>query len=161
MNAQATAQPNRGTSFAVPSDTEIGLVLDRLATWLRRTTPAVEWNSVSLSTLDRLARGGPHRVTDLVAAERITQPGMTGQVARLEAAGLVSRCADPDDGRATLVSITDHGRVYLAGLHQERAAIIASRLRDLSREQRGEVAGAIKALDALAALTPIVKEEAR
>jgi DNA-binding MarR family transcriptional regulator len=131
-------------------------VLERLASWLRRATPTVEWNSVALSTLAELARRGPLRITDLVAAERITQPGMTGLVSRMAEAGLVSRAADPTDGRATLVSITAAGLGYLDQIHQSRARMIAEQVRRLSPAHQQSLAGALGALTALAAqpITP-------
>ena len=73
----------------------MGQVLDRLGTWVRRVTPPAEWSSTALSSLDRLVRRGPLRITDLSAVERISQPGMTGLVARMETAGLVIRRPDP------------------------------------------------------------------
>ena len=102
----------RPTSRLLAQTTETdltGQVLDRIGTWVRRVTPPAEWSSTALSSLDRLVRGGPLRVTDLSAAERISQPGMTGLVTRMETAGLVTRRPDPTDGRATLVFVTDAG----------------------------------------------------
>ena len=71
-------------------------------------------------------------------------------VTELEHAGLVERRADPDDGRATLASITTAGRralkeaapVYLAGLerHFTRHLTLA--------EQRAVVAGLQRVIDA-------------
>ena len=49
----------------------------------------------SLLVLARLDAGGPQRVTDLAAAERVAQPTMTGLIGRLEADGLVRRPPTP------------------------------------------------------------------
>jgi DNA-binding MarR family transcriptional regulator len=133
---------------------DVAWALDRLGTWIRRTTDPVEWNSVALSSLDRLVRHGPHRVTDLVAAERISQPGMTGLVGRMESAGLVTRRPDPSDGRATLVSATDAGAAYLAELHRARARTIAARLDQLTPAHRRALGRAAEALAALAETPP-------
>ena len=126
-------------------------MLERLGSWLRLAVPAVEWSSAALSTLDLLARLGPRRITELVAAERISQPGMTGLVGRMAAAGLVAREADPTDGRATLVSVTSSGLDYLAQIHQARARTVAeqiSRLSPAHMQSLVEAAGALKALSA-------------
>jgi DNA-binding MarR family transcriptional regulator len=140
---------------AVPEEVDdVAWALDRLGTWIRRTTDPVEWNSVALSRLDRLVRQGPHRVTDLVAAERISQPGMTGLIGRMEAAGLVTRRPDPSDGRATLVSATDAGAAYLEELHRSRARTIAARLDQLSPAYRRALGRAVDALAALAEISP-------
>ncbi len=151
------ARPGRGGTRPGqdrgPTEAElVGLALDRLGTWVRRVTPPAEWSSIALSTIDRLVRNGPLRVTDLSAAERITQPGMTGLLARLEAAGLVVRRPDPTDGRATLVSVTQAGARYLIGLHRGRAESIASRVEHLSAAHRRALSRAVEALEALADL---------
>ncbi|HEY2793250.1 MAG TPA: MarR family transcriptional regulator [Micromonosporaceae bacterium] len=132
--------------------------LDRAASWLRRTARPTDWNSVAMSTLDAVERTGPLRVSDLVALEHITQPGMTGLIARLEAAGLVERGSDPSDGRATLVAITDTGRTYLREFHAKRAASIAAHLRTLPAAELEALLGASDAL-ALLASQPIIGED--
>lgn len=134
------------------SDLEAAAALERATSWLRRAHPPGEWNAVALSTLDALDRLGPQRVTDLVAQERITQPGMTGVVARFVAAGLVERAPDPRDGRATLVSITDAGRAYVRAFHAARAATVAEHLAALPADARHALRAAAGALDLLAAL---------
>src|SRR5258708_30564251 len=59
------------------------------------------------STLGRLGRDEPVRLTALAAAEGIAQPSMTQLVKRLEQLGLARRVSDPEDGRGALVTITD------------------------------------------------------
>src|SRR5215469_8579250 len=68
----------------------------------------------SASTLSTLERSGPCRLTALAAAEGVTQPAMTQLVGRLADAGLVTKCADPADGRVVHVQLTDAGRDHLA-----------------------------------------------
>ncbi len=125
--------------------------------WVRRAVRPSELNAAALSTLDALARSGPLRITDLVALERISQPGMTGLVARLAGAGLVDRSPDPTDGRATLVRLTDAGRDFLRSFHAERAAAVAEHLRELPADQQEALLGAMGALDALTA-RPVQQE---
>ena len=128
--------------------------LEQAATWVRRTMPRAEWSITAAATLDRLDRDGPQRVTDLTAREAITQPGMTALVARLAAAGLVERGADPTDGRATRVSITGAGRAWLAERHALRAQRVAAQLRRLPEADRGALLAATGALTRLAAQNP-------
>ena len=71
------------------------------------------------AVLAALADEGATRLTALAASGGITQPAMTQLVGRLERDGLVVRLVDPDDGRATLVDITENGRGLLADLRQE------------------------------------------
>lgn len=73
--------------------------------------------------LDR-ASGGKLRMADLAASVLLTASGTTRAVDRMEREGLVHRAQDPDDGRATLVSLSPAGRrrfraaapVHLAGI---------------------------------------------
>ncbi|HEU5008344.1 MAG TPA: MarR family transcriptional regulator [Jatrophihabitantaceae bacterium] len=134
------------------------VALERTMSWLRRAVRPTEWSAVALSTLDALDREGPLRVTDLVARERITQPGMTGLVGRLADAGLVERNADPSDGRVTLVAITPAGRDYLRSIREQRAALVAAHLRALTPEEQQLLVNACRALQALSA-RPLHPEE--
>jgi DNA-binding MarR family transcriptional regulator len=130
---------------------DLAQALERTLSWVRRAALPAEWSAVALSTMDVLLRLGPQRVTDLTARERITQPGMTGLVARMEAAGFVSRQSDPNDGRATLVTITTAGRDYLRALHQRRAEALTAQIELLPPQQRDALVAATDALIALAA----------
>jgi DNA-binding MarR family transcriptional regulator len=68
--------------------------------------------------------GSALRMTDLAASVLLSPSGTTRAVDRLERDALVRRGPDPDDGRATLVSLTPAGRrrfraaapVHLAGV---------------------------------------------
>src|SRR5271163_22827 len=68
----------------------------------------------------------------LATAGGIAQPAMTQLVGRLERDGLVVRLIDPDDGRATLVDITDAGQALLAQLRQTQRDNLAEMLKALS-----------------------------
>jgi DNA-binding MarR family transcriptional regulator len=49
------------------------------------------------------------RITELRSDVLLTQPGMSRLISRLEAAGLVERLDDPDDGRACRIRLTEAG----------------------------------------------------
>jgi DNA-binding MarR family transcriptional regulator len=134
--------------------TEAAAALDRAYSWMRRAYRPSGWSAVALSTLDAVDRLGPQRVTELVARERITQPGMTGLVSRLADAGLVERRQDPNDGRATLVAITPAGREHLRSLRQRRAEVLAERIACLPAAERRALTTAAAALQALSELPP-------
>jgi DNA-binding MarR family transcriptional regulator len=104
------------------------------------------------ATLSTLERNGPCRLTALAAREGVTQPAMTQLVSRLQDAGLVSREADPADGRVVQVSITDAGKTMLARRRARRADGLAGVLARLSAEHRAALANALPALDQLAAV---------
>lgn len=56
---------------------------------------------------------GSHRMTDLADGVVYSRSGLTYQAGLLENAGLLTRSPDPDDERATLVTITGKGLALL------------------------------------------------
>ncbi|CAM5389021.1 MarR family transcriptional regulator OS=Streptomyces alboniger OX=132473 GN=CP975_03005 PE=4 SV=1 [Streptomyces alboniger] len=107
----------------------------------------------SLSVLDALARDdSPKRLTELIASEQISRPGLTQLVQRLERAGLVERGSDPRDGRAVLVRITEKGRGVGESRSRERVEQLTPLIALLTPEERGAIADALPALLRLARL---------
>ena len=94
--------------------------------------------SAALVTVDL---HGPLTPSELAERERVKRPTATRIVAKLEQLGLVSRTADPSDGRASLVATTAEGRALLRRLRTRKNAYLAKRLRD-ARPRRGRDAGA-------------------
>jgi DNA-binding MarR family transcriptional regulator len=74
--------------------------------------PAVALSLRQYRILERLSER-PHRTTELASISGVSQPTASAAVAALEARGLVRRSADPRDGRATLLKLTDDGRAVL------------------------------------------------
>jgi DNA-binding MarR family transcriptional regulator len=122
-----------------------------LVTQLMRTQAPRGRSVVALLTLRRLDVEGPHRITELAAAELVAQPTMTVLVNRLESDGLVRRTRDSADGRAVRVEITDAGREQLRVTRAGRAAVLQARLDRLDDEARAALAAALPALDQLLA----------
>jgi DNA-binding MarR family transcriptional regulator len=85
--------------------------------------------------LNRVCREGPIRLTSLAAREGISQPAMTQLVQRLERQQLVTRLADPDDGRAALIGITASGQALLEKRKQIRRDRLAKLLKTLSHDE--------------------------
>ena len=54
-----------------------------------------------------LQRRGPLRLTDVAAAIGVGKPSVSRQIVMLESLGLVQKQADPEDGRAQTISLTD------------------------------------------------------
>jgi DNA-binding MarR family transcriptional regulator len=86
--------------------------------------------------LNRLNRGGPSRLTVLAAQEGLSQPSMTQLIQRLERQDLVTRLADPDDGRVALVAITEAGQALLQSRTRARRERLTSLLDTLSAEDQ-------------------------
>lgn len=78
------------------------------------STPASSWRLLSI-----LDREGPQRVGTLAAAVRVSQPALTQISQHLEEQGLISKGADPADARASVLSITDEGRIAISDWRAE------------------------------------------
>ncbi len=130
----------------------LGNAFDRTSRLLRRSALPGDLSTVAASTLYTLVHQGPARLTALASAEHVTQPAMTQVVARLEAAGLVVRGADPDDGRVVVVSATDAGRDLSDRRRDGRAAVLADLLAQLPDDDVARLHEAIPALERLVEL---------
>jgi DNA-binding MarR family transcriptional regulator len=128
---------------------DVAAALERLFGLTRWLSPA-GLSLTSAATLASLERLGPCRLTALAAREGVTQPAMTQLIARLEQLGLVTRTADPADGRVVHVQITDAGRDLLAGRRAVRAERISGLLAMLSPSDRESLIAALPAMNALA-----------
>jgi DNA-binding MarR family transcriptional regulator len=71
---------------------------------------------------------GPMRVTDLAEAKQADPSTVSRQAAQLVKAGLVRREADPGDGRASRLAITDAGLDACRQLHDARQAFLREAL---------------------------------
>jgi DNA-binding MarR family transcriptional regulator len=125
--------------------------LERVIGLFRSLSQPSGLSMTAAATLATLERNGPSRLTLLATREGVTQPAMTQLISRLAEAGLVSREADPADGRVVQVRVTDAGRATLMRRRTGRAAKLAVILAQLSPEHRAALAAALPALDALAA----------
>lgn len=146
----ATPEIPDGDSTAIDA---VAATLEQLAMWVRRSAPS-QLSTSTITTLDTLAAKGALRISQLADHEAISQPGMTTLVNRLEAAGHAERIADPTDGRATLVQITDAGREVLAQRHITRTAALRSELRHLDAADVAALSAALPAIERLTGYEP-------
>ena len=104
------------------------------------------WEFDVLAVLRRA--GEPYRLTpgQLINQTHVTSGTMTNRVVRLAERGLVTRTANPADGRGVLVQLTPEGRrrvdAALADLVQSEEALVAA----LSAEERGTLAAILRRL---------------
>jgi DNA-binding MarR family transcriptional regulator len=91
----------------------------------------------------------PQRVTDLAAAEGVTQPAISLLVNRLQERGWVAREPDPDDRRAVLVCLTAAGHEAFAKLRAEYRALLHEEMATLGDDEVETLARAIDVLDQL------------
>ncbi len=88
----------------------------------RQVHPELDADAYGL--LAELDRSGTSRVTDLAASIGVGKGTMSRQVRALEELGLVQRSADPADGRAFMLTLTEEGRRrYRAARDARRAQL--------------------------------------
>ncbi|HEY5223896.1 MAG TPA: MarR family transcriptional regulator [Microbacteriaceae bacterium] len=93
---------------------ELRIVLGRLSRRMREQGSIGDLTESQKSALGRLERDGAATKSSLARAEGVTPQSMGVIIAGLEAAGLVSGTPDPNDGRKTLLSLTDAARERFA-----------------------------------------------
>lgn len=75
--------------------------------------------------LNNLRSTGAQRVTELAARIQLDASTVSRHIQQLEKSELVERAADPLDGRAQIVDLTEVGRAVLeTALDQRRAALV-------------------------------------
>jgi DNA-binding MarR family transcriptional regulator len=114
--------------------------------FLSRTT--VPLSRTEASVLGALSER-PWRITELAARERITQPGITLLVNRLEQRGWAKRQVDSADRRVVLVKITPAGEEARARLRAEYRALFHEEMATLPDEDLCTLSRAIEILDGL------------
>ena len=109
------------------------LAINRTARRMRQEAGS-ELGPASVSALATIDRLGPLTPSELANAERIQRPTATRLLARLEEDGLVTRAADPSDGRCSIVTATTEGKAHLKRLRSRKNAYLAQRMRKLPDE---------------------------
>jgi DNA-binding MarR family transcriptional regulator len=133
---------------------DLATAVEGLTALLRKLPLLPVMSLTAASTLRRLDRDGPQRLSDLAARERVTQPAMTQLVTRLERDGLAERRADPYDARVVLVRITAGGSAVLRERRTARTAQLDALITTLPEADRERILAATPALLRLAAATP-------
>lgn len=95
----------------------------------------------ALMLLFPLRHTGPMRVTDLAEVKQADPSTISRQAAQLVKAGLARREADPGDGRASRLAITDAGLVACERLHEARQAWVRDVLRSWPADRVAAFAG--------------------
>jgi DNA-binding MarR family transcriptional regulator len=121
---------------------ELVLLAGKLVRQLRRGA-GVPISYRVLATLDDI---GPAGISQLAAADGISQPTMSTQVAALVEDGLVAKAPHPTDARAQVLTLTDAGRAHLRENRERIASVVHGRL---SGHSEAEIATAIAVLKSL------------
>jgi DNA-binding MarR family transcriptional regulator len=101
------------------------------------------------SALGSIARSGPLTVGDLAEVEHVSSPMITKVAKGLEEIGLVTRSADPNDGRVTRLGLTDEGARRLEQSRRRKDAWLATKLRALDADELAAIEAAIPVIERL------------
>ena len=122
------------------------LAVNRMARRLRQEA-STDLGPASIAALATIERSGPLTPSELARIEGIQRPTATRVLARLTAAGLVSRTADPTDGRCSIVQLTGEGRKALHRLRKRKTAYLARKMRALPDDDVATLARAAEILE--------------
>ena len=114
-----------------------------------RQEAGVDLGPSQVAALATVERHGPLSPSELAEIERIKRPTATRIVRHLEDGGLLERVRDPQDGRASILSITGEGRALLKRLRERKTAYLAKRLASLNTEDRRTLERAAELLEGM------------
>jgi len=119
-------------------------ILTAHATLMRELAAEPVWREHDVSmreydvlyTLAKCPNGAPARIGELREGVLLSQPALSRMVDRLVGRGLVERTADPDDGRAVRVQLTEAGAELQRRVGRAHARSVGAAMsRVLSREE--------------------------
>ncbi len=98
------------------------------------------------SVLEALYHKGDLRICEIIEKTLSTGGNMTVVVNNLIKEGLISRCKDPVDGRASVVTLTDKGRAIIGELFPRHVANIQSLMEGLDEDEKSQLLILLKKL---------------
>jgi DNA-binding MarR family transcriptional regulator len=126
---------------------DLRALFGKLKRRLRDQADAGDLSPSQVSVLLRLEKDGPATASALARAEGMRPQSMAPVLAALEGAGLVSGAPDPDDGRQTLLSLTQACRKWVEDGRAARQDWLTRALQArLSPREQEDVARAVELL---------------
>jgi len=123
-------------------------VLLKLNRELRREIHSLGVTGGQVSLLASIKHNPGITATELAERERVSAPGMSGHLVRLEAAKLIERTRASDRRRIGLY-LTPEGEKVLKSVRNRRTAWLVSRLERLEPEERERIEQSVDALERL------------
>jgi DNA-binding MarR family transcriptional regulator len=120
----------------------------RLGRELRREAQSLGISGGQVALLAQIKRSPGVTASELAERERMSAPGMSGHITRLEAAKLIERTRGSDRRRIGL-TLTPEGAKILASVRKRRTVWLAERLEGLSDQERDAIIAALPALERL------------
>ena len=113
----------------------------------RQVHPDMEPAAYGLLSVIR--RQGPIRLTELASCIGVGKPSVSRQIAFLEGLGLVSKEADPLDGRAQSIRLTPKGEEKMHQVQDARREVFRERLAEWPPEELQALATYMAKLNAI------------
>src|SRR4051812_42780394 len=113
---------------------------------LRREIHSLGVTGGQVSLLVQIKQRPGIGIRELAALERISVPGMSKFVSRLEEASLVQRAPVAGDQRRVGLTLTAGGQKVLRSVKSKRTAWLSARLRELDPDQLEAIDAAIEPL---------------
>src|SRR6266704_5680470 len=121
-------------------------VLLQLNRQLRREIHSLGVTGGQVSLLVQIKYHPGIGIRELAALERMSVPGMSKFISRLEEAGLVQRAPVEGDQRRVGLTLTAQGQKVLRSVKSKRTAWLAARLRELGPDELDAIDAAIEPL---------------
>jgi DNA-binding MarR family transcriptional regulator len=129
---------------------DLRALLGKLKRRLREQGHVGDLTPSQVSVLLRLEKHGPATASGLARAEGMRPQSMGAVIAALEGAGLVSGAPDPNDGRQSLLSLTDACRKWVQDGRAARQDWLSRTIEArLSPQEQAELAKAVELLKRL------------
>ena len=121
-------------------------VLLKLNRHLRRELHSLDVTAGQVAVLAAIRNAPGIGVRELADREGMSSPGMSKYVARLEAAGLVTRAPVGDDRRRVGLLLTEDAQRVLRSVRSRRTAWLAARLKRLTDHEVEAIDAAVEPL---------------
>jgi DNA-binding MarR family transcriptional regulator len=138
--------PNVVTTDTTAIANQLRPVLLKLNRELRREIHSLGVTGGQVALLVQIKYHPGIGIRELARLERVSVPGMSKFVARLEEAGLVERAPVAGDQRRVGLTLTADGHKVLRSVKSKRTAWLSARLRQLEPEQLEAIDAAIEPL---------------
>lgn len=139
------------TSGTAAVAADLRVTLGQLMRRLRHEVPSADLTRSQLNVLGRLERDGPSTANQLARAEGMRPQSMAAIVSALLEADMVVGARDPDDGRKTILSVSERARDEFRAGRLAREDWLTAQMADvLTDEEIDRLASATRLLKRLA-----------
>ena len=124
---------------------EVGVLIRRVRRVIAERAVAVheDLHPSTFLLLSHLAEHGPLRASAIVGHFAMDKASVSRQVQTLLDLGLVDRSPDPDDGRATLLSVSEDGMRRLRDVSSHHRKLLDERLGDWDDQELADFAAVL------------------